>query len=158
MTTSHDPAEQVPHLERILAEGSIVPAIDQIELHPAYQQAETVKWEVTPIVVDGQRVMPEESVHEIRTRALASLEGGYTVSDDAGGDGAVGDADGEGDRGLVARGLHLGADPRLGEGHRRAGEEDLAECRLGWRGGRGDVQVPERKGRTAIVAGLLIAC
>lgn len=31
----------VPHLERLIAEGSVVPAIDQLELHPAYQQAET---------------------------------------------------------------------------------------------------------------------
>lgn len=30
----------VPHLERILTEGSVVPAVNQIELHPAYQQRE----------------------------------------------------------------------------------------------------------------------
>jgi len=29
---------QTEHLERILAEGSIVPAINQVELHPAFQQ------------------------------------------------------------------------------------------------------------------------
>jgi 2,5-diketo-D-gluconate reductase A len=34
----------VPHLERILAEGSIVPAVDQLELHPAYQQGETTSF------------------------------------------------------------------------------------------------------------------
>jgi 2,5-diketo-D-gluconate reductase A len=28
----------VPHLERVLAEGTIVPAVDQIELHPAFAQ------------------------------------------------------------------------------------------------------------------------
>ncbi len=28
----------VPHLERILAEGTVVPAVDQIELHPAFAQ------------------------------------------------------------------------------------------------------------------------
>ncbi|PSL36463.1 2,5-diketo-D-gluconate reductase A [Labedella gwakjiensis] len=28
----------VPHLERIIAEGGTVPAVNQIELHPAYQQ------------------------------------------------------------------------------------------------------------------------
>ena len=31
----------VPHLERILAEGGVVPAVDQLELHPAHQQRET---------------------------------------------------------------------------------------------------------------------
>ena len=34
----------VPHLERILAEGGTVPAVDQLELHPAYQQAETTSF------------------------------------------------------------------------------------------------------------------
>jgi 2,5-diketo-D-gluconate reductase A len=34
----------VPHLERVLAEGSIVPAVDQLELHPAYQQGETTSF------------------------------------------------------------------------------------------------------------------
>jgi len=34
----------VPHLERILAEGSIVPAVDQLELHPAHQQPETTSF------------------------------------------------------------------------------------------------------------------
>ncbi|MGX5694864.1 aldo/keto reductase [Agromyces soli] len=32
----------VPHLERLLAETSVVPAVDQIELHPAHQQPATV--------------------------------------------------------------------------------------------------------------------
>ncbi|WP_104162620.1 aldo/keto reductase [Cryobacterium sp. N22] len=30
----------VPHLERLLTETDVVPAVNQIELHPAYQQAE----------------------------------------------------------------------------------------------------------------------
>lgn len=34
----------VPHLERIVAETGVVPAVDQIELHPAYQQREVVAW------------------------------------------------------------------------------------------------------------------
>jgi len=34
----------VPHLERILAEGGTVPAVDQLELHPAYQQGETTSF------------------------------------------------------------------------------------------------------------------
>jgi 2,5-diketo-D-gluconate reductase A len=34
----------VPHLQRVLAEGSIVPAVDQLELHPAYQQGETTSF------------------------------------------------------------------------------------------------------------------
>ncbi|MFI8593685.1 aldo/keto reductase [Microbacterium sp. NPDC078428] len=34
----------VPHLERIVAETGEVPAVDQIELHPAHQQRETVAW------------------------------------------------------------------------------------------------------------------
>jgi len=29
---------QVPHLEKVLAGGSVVPAVNQIELHPAFQQ------------------------------------------------------------------------------------------------------------------------
>ncbi|MEZ5190275.1 MAG: aldo/keto reductase, partial [Schumannella sp.] len=29
-----------PHLERVLAEGSVVPAVDQLELHPAFAQRE----------------------------------------------------------------------------------------------------------------------
>ena len=28
----------IPHLERVLAEGTVVPAVDQIELHPAFAQ------------------------------------------------------------------------------------------------------------------------
>ena len=34
----------VPHLERIVALTGVVPAVDQIELHPAYQQAEVAVW------------------------------------------------------------------------------------------------------------------
>jgi len=34
----------VPHLERIVAETGVVPAVDQIELHPAYQQRDVTTW------------------------------------------------------------------------------------------------------------------
>ena len=34
----------VPHLERIVAETGVTPAVDQIELHPAYQQRDVVSW------------------------------------------------------------------------------------------------------------------
>ncbi|MGB3732083.1 aldo/keto reductase [Microbacterium sp.] len=34
----------VPHLERIVAATGVVPAVDQIELHPAYQQREVTDW------------------------------------------------------------------------------------------------------------------
>lgn len=34
----------VPHLERIIAETGETPAVDQIELHPAYQQRDVVSW------------------------------------------------------------------------------------------------------------------
>ncbi|HWI32344.1 MAG TPA: aldo/keto reductase [Microbacterium sp.] len=34
----------VPHLERIVAETGVTPAVDQIELHPRYQQREVVAW------------------------------------------------------------------------------------------------------------------
>jgi 2,5-diketo-D-gluconate reductase A len=34
----------VPHLERIVAATGVVPAVNQIELHPAYQQRETTAW------------------------------------------------------------------------------------------------------------------
>ncbi|MDQ4213900.1 aldo/keto reductase [Microbacterium sp. ASV81] len=34
----------VPHLERIAAETGVLPAVNQIELHPAHQQREVVSW------------------------------------------------------------------------------------------------------------------
>ena len=34
----------VPHLERLVAETGVTPAVDQIELHPAYQQREITGW------------------------------------------------------------------------------------------------------------------
>jgi 2,5-diketo-D-gluconate reductase A len=34
----------VPHLERLLAETDVVPAVNQIELHPAYQQREVTEF------------------------------------------------------------------------------------------------------------------
>ena len=34
----------VPHLERIVAATGVVPAVDQIELHPAHQQREVTDW------------------------------------------------------------------------------------------------------------------
>jgi len=34
----------VAHLERIVAESGVVPAVDQIELHPAHQQREVTEW------------------------------------------------------------------------------------------------------------------
>lgn len=34
----------VPHLERIVAETGVSPVVDQIELHPAYQQRDVVEW------------------------------------------------------------------------------------------------------------------
>lgn len=34
----------VPHLERIIAETGVSPVVDQIELHPAYQQRDLVEW------------------------------------------------------------------------------------------------------------------
>ena len=34
----------VPHLERIVSETGVVPAVNQIELHPAYQQRDITEW------------------------------------------------------------------------------------------------------------------
>ena len=34
----------VPHLERIVSATGVVPAVDQIELHPAYQQRDVTDW------------------------------------------------------------------------------------------------------------------
>ncbi len=34
----------VPHLERLLAHSEVVPAVDQIELHPAHQQPDTIEF------------------------------------------------------------------------------------------------------------------
>lgn len=36
----------VEHLERVVAETGVTPAVDQIELHPTYQQREVVAWAV----------------------------------------------------------------------------------------------------------------
>ncbi|WP_344096749.1 aldo/keto reductase [Microbacterium deminutum] len=36
----------VPHLERIVSETGVTPAVDQIELHPAHQQREVTDWAV----------------------------------------------------------------------------------------------------------------
>jgi 2,5-diketo-D-gluconate reductase A len=36
----------VPHLEKIVAATGVTPAVDQIELHPAYQQREVTDWAV----------------------------------------------------------------------------------------------------------------
>ena len=36
----------VPHLEKIVAATGVVPAVNQIELHPAYQQREITDWAV----------------------------------------------------------------------------------------------------------------
>lgn len=35
---------QIPHLERIVAESGVVPAVNQIELHPTFQQRELRAW------------------------------------------------------------------------------------------------------------------
>lgn len=37
----------VPHLERVVAETGVTPAVNQIELHPAYQQRDVVAWAAT---------------------------------------------------------------------------------------------------------------
>ena len=34
----------VPHLERVVSETGVTPAVNQIELHPAYQQRDIVDW------------------------------------------------------------------------------------------------------------------
>lgn len=34
----------IPHLERIIAETGVTPVVNQIELHPAYQQSELTTW------------------------------------------------------------------------------------------------------------------
>ena len=34
----------VPHLERVVSETGVTPAVNQIELHPAYQQRDVVAW------------------------------------------------------------------------------------------------------------------
>ncbi|WP_298041011.1 aldo/keto reductase [uncultured Microbacterium sp.] len=34
----------VPHLERVVAETGVTPSVNQIELHPAYQQRDVVAW------------------------------------------------------------------------------------------------------------------
>jgi len=44
----------VPHLEKAVAESGVVPAVDQIELHPAHQQRDVVAWaEANGVVIEA---------------------------------------------------------------------------------------------------------
>ncbi|GAA1697873.1 aldo/keto reductase [Microbacterium sediminicola] len=55
----------VPHLERIVGATGVAPVVDQIELHPAYQQREVVEW---------------AGAHEIRIEAWGPLgQGKYDL-------------------------------------------------------------------------------
>jgi 2,5-diketo-D-gluconate reductase A len=58
----------VPHLEKIVSATGVVPAVDQIELHPAYQQREVTSW---------------AAAHEVRIEAWGPLgQGKYPLFDD----------------------------------------------------------------------------
>ncbi|KQZ10610.1 2,5-diketo-D-gluconic acid reductase [Agromyces sp. Root1464] len=67
----------VPHLERLLAETDVVPAVDQIELHPAHQQPATTAFaEEHGIAIEawgplGQGKYPLFDVPEIADAAKA---------------------------------------------------------------------------------------
>lgn len=56
----------VPHLEAIVAATGVVPAVDQIELHPAYQQRDITEW---------------AAAHDVRIEAWGPLgQGKYDLS------------------------------------------------------------------------------
>ncbi|WP_308493449.1 aldo/keto reductase [Microbacterium terrisoli] len=58
----------VPHLEKIVSATGVVPAVDQIELHPAYQQREVTSW---------------AAAHDVRIEAWGPLgQGKYPLFDD----------------------------------------------------------------------------
>ncbi|GAA1189212.1 aldo/keto reductase [Streptomyces hebeiensis] len=59
---------QTPHLQRILDETSVVPAVNQIELHPAFQQAELRDF---------------HAQHDIATEAWSPLAQGALLQDEA---------------------------------------------------------------------------
>lgn len=67
----------VPHLERLLAETDVVPAVDQIELHPAHQQPATTAFaEEHGIAIEawgplGQGKYPLFDVPEVADAAAA---------------------------------------------------------------------------------------
>lgn len=66
-----------PHLTRLLSESDVVPAVDQIELHPAYQQAETTAFAASHgIAIEawgplGQNKYPLLEEHVITAAAAA---------------------------------------------------------------------------------------
>ena len=68
---------QVEHLERLLAETEVVPAVNQIELHPRFQQAELRAFgEQRQIVTEAWSPLAQgELLEDPLVRALASAHG-----------------------------------------------------------------------------------
>jgi nicotinate phosphoribosyltransferase len=60
-----------PGRKQVYRAGGFDHDVIQLEDEPAPRDGRAL---LRPIVVDGERVMPEESVHEIRERAMASLD------------------------------------------------------------------------------------
>lgn len=66
-----------PHLDRILAEGEIVPAVNQIELHPSFQQAELTRYSAARgVAVEAYSPLGQgEDLNSAVVRRLAETHG-----------------------------------------------------------------------------------
>jgi 2,5-diketo-D-gluconate reductase A len=72
---------QPPHLERVLEEGSVVPAVNQIELHPLLQQAELREFHRKHgILTEAWSPLAQGELLEDRTLVQIAARHGKTVA------------------------------------------------------------------------------